>query len=76
MSRAKQAAVSNRAYELAQVRFKERLIAYIRDALKNADDVVVVSEAASYLKHKIHEYERRDIGGIERQVQTVLDQVY
>jgi hypothetical protein len=28
------------------------------------------------LKHKIHEYERRDINGIERQVQSVLDQVY
>ena len=44
--------------------------------LKNPEDIVVTGEAASYLKHKIHEYERRDVNGIERQVQSVLDQVY
>lgn len=76
MSKAKQAAVQNRAYELAQIRFKERLLAYVRDVLKSSDEAVVISEAASYLKHKTHEYERRDINGIERQVQSVLDQVY
>lgn len=44
--------------------------------LKHGDDVVQVGEVSVYLKQKMHEYQRRDISSLDKQVQSTLDQTY
>jgi hypothetical protein len=53
---------------MAQQRFKDRLLGFVKEHIKDNDEVVQVPEIAAFLKQKIHEYERRDTNSMQKQV--------
>ena len=61
---------------MAQQRFKDRLLGFVKEHIKDNDEVVQVPEIAAFLKQKIHEYERRDTNSMQKQVQACLDSIY